>query len=93
MSKQLPHMDDDEIDFIVDDINKELKKSDKKSKIKKLKVEKNMDKEKFKKTVQAHKDEIAKCKARRAGLKAEIKKHKLLIKQAKLVYKLSKMKG
>lgn len=93
-TKQLPKTDDDEINFIVDDINKELKESsNKKTKTIKKELPKNMDKEKCKKTIQAHRVEIAKIKAKRAGLKAEIKKHKLLIKQAKLVYKLTKMKG
>ena len=93
---QLPQTDDEEINFIVDDINKELKQSEEKklkTKTSKRTTAKDMDKEKCKKTIQAHKVEIAKIKARRAGLKAEIKKHKLLIKQAKLVYKLTKMKG
>ena len=52
--------------------------------IKKEKID--MDKQTFIKAKQAHKGEIAK-------LKQDIKKHKLLMKQAKIVYKLSKMKG
>ncbi len=53
----------------------------------------NMSKDQFKKTKQTHKNEIAKLKAKRAAMKSDIKKHKMLIKQAKLVYKMSKMKG
>jgi len=45
---------------------------------------KDMNKEQFKKTVKAHKDAIDQ-------LKQDIKKHKLLIKQAEIVYKISKM--
>lgn len=44
---------------------------------------KNTPKHDYKKTVGIHKSEIAK-------LKHQIKKHKLMIKQAKLTYKISK---
>lgn len=57
------------------------------------KGKKDMSKDQFKKTKQTHKNEIAKLKAKRAAMKSDIKKHKMLIKQAKLVYKMSKMKG
>lgn len=53
-----------------------------KPKIEKEKLD--MNKEQFKKTTAAHKVEIAK-------LKQDIKKHKLLMKQAAIVYKISKM--
>ena len=39
-----------------------------------------------------HKAEIAKIKAQRKRLKADIKQHRLLIRQAKLAYKLSELK-
>lgn len=55
-----------------------------KSTPKKAKVS-NMDKNQYKKAKQAHKAAVVK-------LKQDIKKHKLLMKQAKLVYKISKMK-
>lgn len=58
---------------------------------KKVKIT-NMNKEQFKKAKSAHKVEIAKLKAQRAKLKNDIKRHKMLIKQAKLVYKISNMK-
>lgn len=59
---------------------------------KKAKVN-NMSKDQFKKAKKAHKAEIARIKAQRAELKQDIKRHKLLIKQAKIVYKVSKMKA
>lgn len=59
--------------------------------IKKAKVT-NMDKDQYKKAKSMHKAEIAKLKALRAKCKRDIKTHKLLMKQAKLVYKLSKIK-
>lgn len=65
-----------------------------KTKIKKQKREDiDVDKEKFNKTKMEHKASIAKIKATRAELKREIKLHKLLIKQAKIYYKLSKVGG
>lgn len=45
-----------------------------------------MDTNQFKKAKSAHNAEIAK-------LKQSIKRHKLLIKQAKIMYKLNQMKG
>ena len=45
----------------------------------------DMNKEQFIKTKSMHKVEIVK-------LKQDIKKHKLLIKQARIIYKLGKMK-
>lgn len=59
--------------------------------IKKVKA-KDMNKEQYKKTKAEHKKEIAKLKALRAKCKSDIKTHKLLMKQAKIVYKLSKIK-
>lgn len=60
------------------------------ARIKRPKLEKakitNMNKEQFKKARLANKAEIVK-------LKQSIKRHKLLIKQAKILYKLSQMKG
>ena len=61
-----------------------IAKSAAKSTTKKTKVT-NMNKDQFKKTKAAHKAEIAK-------LKRDIKRHKLLIKQAKIVYKVTQMK-
>ena len=52
----------------------------------------DMDKQTFIKAKAEHKDKIAKIKAQRKQLKSDIARHKLLIKQAKLAYKLSKMK-
>lgn len=51
-----------------------------------------MNKDKLKKAVQEHKQEIAKIKAQRARLKQDIKAHKLLIKQAKNTYKLNRIR-
>lgn len=61
-------------------------------KTKKEKIE-IMSNDQFKKTKQAHKAEIAKLKITRKKIKQDIKRHKLLIKQAKIINKLSKMKG
>ncbi len=58
--------------------------------IKKEKID--MDKQTFIKAKAEHKDKIAKIKAQRKQLKADIKRHKLLMKQAKITYKLSQMK-
>lgn len=52
----------------------------------------NMSKDQFHGAKQAHKAEIAKIKITRAKLKQDIKRHKMLIKQAKLVYQISKLK-
>jgi hypothetical protein len=64
------------------------------AKIKNIKPKKvtNMSKEQYKRTKSAHKAEIGKLKAKRAQLARDIKRHKILIKQAKFVYKISKMK-
>ena len=58
--------------------------------IKKEKID--MDKQTFIKAKAEHKDKIAKIRAQRKQLKSDIVRHKLLIKQAKLAYKLSQMK-
>lgn len=58
--------------------------------IKKEKID--MDKQTFIKAKAEHKDKIAKIKAQRKQLKSDIVRHKLLIKQSKIVYKLSQMK-
>ena len=64
-----------------------------KAKIKTIEKEKiDMDKQTFIKAKAEHKDKIAKIKAQRKQLKSDIVRHKLLIKQAKLAYKLSQMK-
>ena len=52
----------------------------------------DMDKQTFIKAKAEHKDKIAKIKAQRKQLKADIKRHKLLMKQVKITYKLSQMK-
>ena len=52
----------------------------------------DMDKQTFIKAKAEHKDKIAKIKAQRKQLKTDIVRHKLLMKQAKLAYKLSQMK-
>lgn len=58
--------------------------------IKKEKID--MDKQTFIKAKAEHKDKIAKIKAQRKQLKSDIVRHKLLMKQAKITYKLSQMK-
>ena len=52
----------------------------------------DMDKQTFIKAKAEHKDKIAKIKAQRKQLKADIVRHKLLMKQARINYKLSQMK-
>ena len=66
------------------------RKTIKKPTTKKGKID--MDKQTFIKAKAEHKDKIAKIKAQRKQLKSDIVRHKLLIKQSKIVYKLSKMK-
>ena len=66
------------------------RKTIKKPTTKKEKID--MDKQTFIKAKAEHKDKIAKIKAQRKQLKSDIVRHKLLIKQAKLAYKLSQMK-
>ena len=66
------------------------RKTIKKPTTKKEKID--MDKQTFIKAKAEHKDKIAKIKAQRKQLKTDIVRHKLLIKQAKLTYKLSQMK-
>lgn len=58
--------------------------------IKKEKID--MDKQTFIKAKAEHRDKIAKIRAQRKQLKADIKRHKLLMKQARITYKLSQMK-
>lgn len=74
----------DDIDKISDEIQKAINR-EKTGKT-------DVNKDKFKKTKAAHTAEIEKIKAQRAKLKQDIKKHKLLIKQAKLCYKLDRLK-
>ena len=52
----------------------------------------DMDKQTFIKAKSEHKDKIAKIKAERKQLKSDIVRHKLLMKQARINYKLSQMK-
>jgi hypothetical protein len=52
---------------------------------KQKKDKKDVNKEAFNKAKAAHKAEIAKIKAQRSKLKQDIKKHNLLIKQAKIM--------
>ena len=52
----------------------------------------DMDKQTFIKAKAEHKDKIAKIRAQRKQLKADIKMHNLLMKQARITYKLSQMK-
>ena len=66
------------------------RKTIKKPTIKKEKID--MDKQTFIKAKAEHRDKIAKIRAQRKQLKADIKRHKLLMKQAKITYKLSQMK-
>jgi len=68
-----------------------ITKATKKQIVKKGKID--MKKEQFKKAKTAHRAEIVKVKEQRKKLKQDIKKHKLLIKQARIMYKLGKMKG
>lgn len=66
----------------IKDVTKTTKKAA--AKTNKTKGTKNMPpKEEFKKTKTMHKQEIKK-------LKSEVRQHRLLIKQAKIVYKLKK---
>ena len=58
--------------------------------IKKEKID--MDKQTFIKAKAEHKDKIAKIRAQRKQLKSDIARHKLLMKQARITYKLSQMK-
>ena len=58
--------------------------------IKKEKID--MDKQTFIKAKAEHKDKIAKIRAQRKQLKSDIVRHKLLMKQARITYKLSQMK-
>ena len=66
------------------------RKTIKKPTIKKEKID--MDKQTFIKAKAEHKDKIAKIKAQRKQLKSDIARHKLLMKQAKITYRLSQMK-
>ena len=69
------------------------KKAPKKAKIKTIEKEKiDMDKQTFIKTRTEHKKSIEKIKAQRKQLKTDIAGHKLLIKRAKITYKLNKLK-
>lgn len=52
-----------------------------------------MQKDKLNKAVQEHKQDIAKIRVQRARLKRDMKAHKLLIKQARIMYKLDKVRG
>ena len=52
----------------------------------------DMDKQTFIKTRTEHKKSIEKIKAQRKQLKTDIAGHKLLIKRAKITYKLNKLK-
>ena len=79
-----------ELDLLIDEV--ETLSQQPKTKTPKKKVIKDMTKEQFNKAKSAHKAEIAKIKEQRKALKQDIKRHKLLIKQAKIVYKLTKMK-
>ena len=76
------------MDYI--EIPRKTTKQPPKPKIEKEKID--MDKQTFTKAKAEHKDKIAKIKAQRKQLKSDIVRHKLLIKQAKLAYKLSQMK-
>ena len=76
------------MDYI--EIPRKTTKQPPKPKIEKEKID--MDKQTFLKAKAEHKDKIAKIKAQRKQLKSDIVRHKLLIKQAKLAYKLSQMK-
>ena len=66
------------------------RKTIKKPTTKKEKID--MDKQTFIKAKAEHRDKIAKIRAQRKQLKADIKRHKLLMKQARINYKLSQMK-
>lgn len=65
---------------------------EKTKKSKKDKVE-NMSKDQFKRAKEEHKNEIAKLKSQRAQAKRDIKMHRLLIRQARIMYKVTKVKG
>lgn len=52
-----------------------------------------VNKEQFQKAKADHKAEIAKIKLNRKQEKQDIKRHKMLIKQAKITYKLTQMKA
>ena len=76
------------MDYI--EIPRKTIKNTPKPKIEKEKID--MDKQTFIKAKAEYKDKIAKIKAQRKQLKADIKRYKLLMKQAKIAYELSKMK-
>ena len=78
------------MDYIEIPAKKYTQISKPKPKIEKEKID--MDKQTFIKAKAEHKDKIAKINAQRKQLKADIKRHKLLMKQAKIAYRLSKMK-
>lgn len=72
--------DDSDLEFLMDEVAPAIKKT---KTFQKEKV--NMNKEQYNKAKADHKAEIAK-------LKNNIKRHKLLMKQAKIAYKLGAMK-
>ena len=80
-----------ELDLIIDEVESVIRQP-KTPKQSKQKVFKDMNKEQFHKAKALHKAEIAKIKLKRKQEKQDIKRHKMLIKQAKIVYKLTKMK-
>lgn len=82
---------DAELDLIIDDIETVIRQP-KTPKQSKQKVFTDMNKEQYHKAKALHKAEIAKIKLKRKQEKQDIKRHKMLIKQAKIVYKLTKMK-
>ncbi len=53
----------------------------------------NMSKDQFKSAKKEHKGEIAKINQQIAKLKADKKAHRLLIRQARIMYKVTKVKG
>ena len=75
------------MDYI--EIPRKTTKNTLKPKIEKEKID--MDKQTFIKAKAEHKDKIAKIKAQRKQLKSDIARHKLLMKQAKITYRLTKM--
>lgn len=71
-------------------------KSYSKPKIKTIKIKQektDMNKDQFQKAKADHKASIAKIKLSRKQEKQDIKRHRMLIKQAKITYKLTQMKA
>lgn len=91
---------DAELDLIIDEVESVVRNPEPKTKTEKPKKEfTNVNKEEYHRAKAHHKKAIKRLRGEKRGLIAEwfaksksIKKHKMLKKQAKITYKLSKMK-